>query len=168
MFSVNVAVAQVPDAVPRLMEWVKDIVSQKHIPGPLGANFRRAGGRPILTVRLLSWVSNTRVPFVLLSSYLFFISLQVFPRMLLWGLHPVMRTYPPSPLRGVPWGGRSISQFFWWYRLYEELNHHEEETRELIEKRDTYNLLSEQYEGEVKKLQAELEAARKKPADLVV
>ncbi|XP_070036504.1 interactor of constitutive active ROPs 3-like [Nicotiana tomentosiformis] len=45
-------------------------------------------------------------------------------------------------------------------RYREELKHHEVETRELTEKRDTYKLLSE-------KLQAGLEAAQKEHADLV-
>ncbi|XP_070045043.1 uncharacterized protein [Nicotiana tomentosiformis] len=45
-------------------------------------------------------------------------------------------------------------------RYWEELNQHEAQTRELIEKRDAYKLLSE-------KLQAEIEAARKEHAALV-
>nr|XP_016445051.1 PREDICTED: immunoglobulin G-binding protein H-like [Nicotiana tabacum] len=45
-------------------------------------------------------------------------------------------------------------------RYREELKHHEVETRELTEKRDTYKLLSE-------KLQAGLEVAQKEHADLV-
>nr|XP_016435406.1 PREDICTED: myosin heavy chain, embryonic smooth muscle isoform-like [Nicotiana tabacum] len=52
-----------------------------------------------------------------------------------------------------------------WYR--DELNQLEAEVRELIEKRDTYKLLSESHEGEDKNLRAELEAARKEHADLV-
>ncbi|XP_070053685.1 uncharacterized protein [Nicotiana tomentosiformis] len=45
-------------------------------------------------------------------------------------------------------------------RYREKFKHHEAETRELAEKKDTYKLVSE-------KLQAELEAARKEHADLV-
>ncbi|XP_019230816.1 PREDICTED: cingulin-like [Nicotiana attenuata] len=52
-------------------------------------------------------------------------------------------------------------------RYREELNQYEVEIRGLTEKRDSYKLLSEQREGKVKNLQAELEVARKEHPDLV-
>ncbi|XP_070057402.1 uncharacterized protein [Nicotiana tomentosiformis] len=47
-----------------------------------------------------------------------------------------------------------------------ELSRYEAEVRRLTEERDAFKLLSEQREGEVKRLQAELEASRKEQAEL--
>lgn len=52
-------------------------------------------------------------------------------------------------------------------RYQKKLNQPKAETRELIERKDDYKLLSEQHEGKVKKLKGDLEAARKEYANLV-
>nr|XP_016500152.1 PREDICTED: myosin heavy chain, embryonic smooth muscle isoform-like [Nicotiana tabacum] len=52
-------------------------------------------------------------------------------------------------------------------RYRAEVNQLEAEIKELAEKRDMYKLLSEQHEGVVKNLQAELDTAQKEHADLV-
>ncbi|XP_070015292.1 peroxisomal and mitochondrial division factor 1-like [Nicotiana sylvestris] len=52
-------------------------------------------------------------------------------------------------------------------RYQDEMSQLEAEVKELVEKRDIYKLLSEQCEGEVKSLRAELDTAQKEHADLV-